>query len=71
MDFHRETGLDERVRLSDRGLNVLGVVPLQEAVRGVALERSLQRVSQELGHAVVQLYGRSAQGNLEAVAHSL
>ncbi|TNN35596.1 hypothetical protein EYF80_054238 [Liparis tanakae] len=42
-----------------------------KAVGGVALEGPLQRVGQELGHAVVQLDGRPAQGHLEAIAHAL
>lgn len=65
---------DEQVSLSgmlDSCLNVLGVVPLQKAVGSMALEWSLQRMSQELGHAVVQLDGGSAQGHLKAVTHSL
>lgn len=51
-------------------LRVRGVVPLQQAVGCVALERSLQRMSQQFGHAVVQLDGGSTQGNLEAITHA-
>lgn len=66
--------LDRQVSLSamlDSCLNVLGVVALQKAVGSVALEWPLQRVSQEFGHAVVQLDGWSTQGDLKAVTHSL
>lgn len=46
---------------SHSGFRLLRVVVLQQAVGGVALEGSLQRMAQKFGHAIVQLDGRTTQ----------
>lgn len=57
---------------SDSGFDLGGfVIVLQQAVRGMALAGPLQRVSQQLGHTVVQLKGWPSQRHLVLVAGTL
>lgn len=68
-DFTDKHGLCNLSVLHSR-LCVRDVVSFQQAVGCVTLERSLQRMSEQLCHAVVQLNGGSTQGDLEVITHA-